>query len=171
MKSETSKFQIRDARVEELDEVSEVLSAAYQQYAPSFPPQLWEDYSRDIADVRSRLGDAELIVADYDGRIAGAVTFYPDHSRPGGEGWPEGWSGIRLLAVHPHKRGLGIGRALTQECLRRSRERGIATVGLHTTEPMSVARKMYERMGFVRVPEFDFHPTRTLVVMAYQLDL
>jgi hypothetical protein len=30
---------------------------------------------------------------------------------------------------------------------------------------------MYERMGFVRVPEHDFHPGSGIVVMAYRLDI
>jgi glutamine synthetase len=33
------------------------------------------------------------------------------------------------------------------------------------------AIRLYERMGFVRVPEFDFHPAPEVVVMAYRLDL
>lgn len=57
------------------------------------------------------------------------------------------------------------------ECIRRCRERGIKTIGLHTTDIMEVARAMYERMGFERVPEFDFHPASHIVVMAYRLDL
>ncbi len=57
------------------------------------------------------------------------------------------------------------------ECFRRCREKGITKVGLHTTEIMDVARRMYERMGFVRVIEFDFHPRPGVVVMAYRLDL
>jgi hypothetical protein len=36
---------------------------------------------------------------------------------------------------------------------------------------MAVARAMYERMGFVRAPEFDFQPAPETVVMAYRLDL
>jgi len=30
---------------------------------------------------------------------------------------------------------------------------------------------MYERMGFVRVPEYDFHPAPGITVMAYRLQL
>ena len=168
---ESRNVSIRDARPEELDQVSTVISAAYRQYAASFPAEVWEAYASDIANVRSRLDEAELIVAEHNERIVGSVTFYPDGSRSGAEGWPKGWSGIRLLAVDPDSRGLGIGRALTEECIRRSRERGIGTVGLHTTESMSVALSMYERMGFQRVPEFDFRPRPERVVMAFRLDL
>ena len=162
---------VRDARTVELDHVALLMRDAYQEYQASFPAGLWDGYVRDVMDVRSRLNFSELIVAELGGRVVGAVTFYPDASQSEQEGWPPGWAGVRLLAVHPDARGLGIGRALMDECLRRSRERAALTLGLHTTEVMGVARGMYERMGFVRVPEFDFHPGPGVVVMAYRLDL
>lgn len=162
---------IRGARDEELEQVALVVLAAYQQYRDLFPKAEWEGYSRDIMDVRGRLGLSELIVAERAGRLVGAVTFYPSPPRPEQEGWPSGWSYVRLLAVHPDARGLGIGQDLMDECLRRSRQRSAPTLGLHTSEIMSVARGMYERMGFARAPELDFHPTPGTVVMAYRLDL
>jgi ribosomal protein S18 acetylase RimI-like enzyme len=76
-----------------------------------------------------------------------------------------------LLAVHPNARGLGIGKALTEECLSRARELGATTMGLHTTAVMDVARAMYQRMGFTRFPENDFHITDDFTVMAYGLAL
>ena len=163
--------RIRDARAEELDQVALLIRDAYQEYQASFPPGVWEGYARDIMDVRGRLDKSVLIVAEQSGGLVGAVTFYPGASPPKQKGWPSGWTGIRLLAVHPDARGKGIGGALMEECLRRSRQMGARTLGLHTTEPMAVARGMYERMGFVRVPEFDFHPAPGAVVMAYRLDL
>jgi hypothetical protein len=36
---------------------------------------------------------------------------------------------------------------------------------------MTVARKMYEDIGFVRAPEYDFQPTPGIEVTAYRLDL
>ena len=161
-------FRIRDARPEELDEVSAVMSDAYGEYAKAFPADLWATYARDIANVRSRLEVSVLIVAEQGGRIAGAVTFYPDGAL---NGWPEGRSGVRLLAIHPQSRGIGVGRALTEECIRRSRALGLAAVGLHSTEAMSIARKMYQGMGFVREPEYDHRGDRGFVVYAYRLDL
>jgi hypothetical protein len=44
-------------------------------------------------------------------------------------------------------------------------------MGLHTTIVMGVARAMYERMGFMRFPENDFHITDDFTVMAYSLEL
>ncbi|MBI4303706.1 MAG: GNAT family N-acetyltransferase [Chloroflexi bacterium] len=162
---------MRDARVEELDEVAQLLRDAYQQYATFVPSPAWEAYLEDISDVRGRLADSQLVVAEVDNRLVGAVTLYLEGLHYSERGWPQGWAGIRLLAVHPAYRGRGIGRALMEECIRRCREHGIATIGLHTTEIMDIARRMYERMGFKRAPEFDFQPAPSIVVTAYRLDL
>ncbi len=167
----THSLNIHTARPEEMDAVSRLIVAAYEQYKKDLPEDAWKNYSRDIADVRSRLDISELIVAELDGRPVGAVTYYPDASLSEGEGWPRGWAGIRILSVDPGYRDRGIGRALMEECLERSRNRGIRTVALHTSEMMEVALGMYQHMGFKRAPEYDFHPRPDVTVMAYRLDL
>ena len=164
---------IRDAEPEDLAEASALLREAYAEYFGDMPPEaagVGSAYLADIADVWSRVGRSELIVAEQDGRLVGAVTFFPD-GKDEGHGWPQGWTAIRLLGVRPDARGRGIGRVLTQECLRRARALGAATVGLHTTQRMAVAKGMYERMGFARVPAFDFRPDPAVDVIAYKLDL
>ena len=132
-------------------------------------PEAWEAYREDIRDVRARLPESQLIVALLNERLAGAVTLYLQKSET--LPWPDGWAAIRLLGVHANFRSRGIGTALMNECVRRSRRRGLKAIGLHTTIQMDVARRIYEKMGFVRAPEFDFHPDETIVVMAYRLDI
>lgn len=164
-------LRLRNARPDELDAVARLLRDAYLEYKELLPPDVWKGYLAEMMDVRRRLDEAELIVVEVDGKLAGTVTFYPESPGPGQGSWPKGWAGVRLLAVHPSFRGRCVGRALMDECVRRCRERGVRTIGLHTTVMMEVARGMYERMGFVRVPEYDFHPRPGVVVMAYRLDL
>jgi GNAT superfamily N-acetyltransferase len=164
-----SGLTIRDARQEELGEVSQILKEAYQEYEKFLSPERWKSYLKDIMDVCSRLDESELIVAELNGRLWGSVTLYSDSSRM--QVWPEGWAGIRLLAVCPSYRNQGIGRALMEECISRCRRKGIIAIGLHTTEIMKIARGMYETMGFLRAPEFDFHPAPGIIVMAYRLKL
>ena len=53
-----------------------------------------------------------------------------------------------MLVVAPLSRGVGIGRALTEECIRRARRDRAPLIALHTTPIMKVALPMYERMGF-----------------------
>ncbi len=46
----------------------------------------------------------------------------------------------------PSERGKGIARALTAECLRRSRAWEATKLQLHTMQHMAVTRGMYERI-------------------------
>ena len=55
--------------------------------------------------------------------------------------------------------------------MRRARERGSSYLALHTTDMMATAQGMYQRMGFVRVPEFDMQVGPGMTIMAYRLDL
>lgn len=175
---------IRDARLGEVNAVAAVLDAAYAEYMP--PPGAplshqervaWEGYRADIIDVGSRLDHTELIVAEENGKVLGAVTFYPPHSgvryptEVEHQDLPPEWAAFRLLGVHPEARRRGIGAKLTEECLRRAAERGAPTVGLHTLAVMVAAGRMYARLGWVRAPEFDIHPMPSLRVEAYRLDL
>ncbi len=167
------KAEIRDARPQDLDETARLMVESYRQYSKDVPEHLWKDYEAEIADVQRRVPFADLIVAERAGRIIGAVTFYPDATLSEHEGWPEGFAEIRLLAVDPNARGLGLGRMLTDECIDRARANRNPTIGLHTSYLMEVAREMYERMGFVRCPEFDFQPDPDVDIfaIAYRLDL
>ncbi len=149
----------------------QLLRTAYQQYETFIPSGAWQSYLEDILDVRSRLAEAELIVAELKSQLVGTVTLYSNVPYSPEAVWPKDWAGIRLLAVDPKYRRRGIGRALIDEGVRRCREQGTAIIGLHTTEIMDVARRMYERMGFTRVPKFDFHPAPSVIVTAYRLDL
>ncbi len=164
-------IKTRDARIDELDSVSKLLEESYREYSSLVPVEAWEPYRQDILDVRGRLRDSDLIVAELDGNLVGAVTLYL-HGSPSLP-WPEGWAGIRLLGVLPGVRKKGVGVALMNECVRRCRDAGLKTIGLHTTTAMAVARRLYERMGFVRVPQYDFAPEDgdEVIVMAYRLDI
>jgi ribosomal protein S18 acetylase RimI-like enzyme len=53
-----------------------------------------------------------------------------------------------MLVVDPARRGAGLGRALSEECVRRARRDGSALIALHTSPIMGVVLAMYLRMGF-----------------------
>lgn len=128
------------------------------------------------AAVRAALGSdagAERIVAEREGRLVGSVFLYPPESDAyGSEGVPRADAPeLRLLAVAAEARGRGVGQALVEECVRRARRMGATELGLHTSATMAAAIRIYERMGFERAPEHDFHPESGEVVTAYRLPL
>jgi len=49
--------------------------------------------------------------------------------------------------------------------------RGAAALALHTTDLMQVAMQLYERMGFIRAPDLDFHPVPEVTIKGYRFNL
>jgi ribosomal protein S18 acetylase RimI-like enzyme len=167
--AEAPAITLRDALPDEADAIAEVIKAAYAQYEPNYTPEGWKRYFGLLGNVSPHFERAQVIVAEREGAIAGCVMFYPHGSLSGQGEWPAGWAGVLRLAVHPTHRGLGLGRLLTEECLRRCREAGIATLALHATSWMSLSRAMYERMGFARDESFDFVTRSGELAMGYRL--
>jgi len=165
---------IRDARPEDRDAIRAVTLAAYEEYAAQMPADHWEAYRWNILATLEQVAPAEQLVAERDGAVVGTVLLYPPRSLSPTQDevslatpWPE----VRLLAVAPAGRGGGVGAALMEECVRRARRSGTTALGLHTTDMMQAAMRMYARMGFVRAPELDFHPLPGLTIKGYRLDL
>ncbi len=44
---------------------------------------------------------------------------------------------------------------------------GASLLGLHTTDIMHIAMRMYERRGFVRASKLDFRPAEGVLVKGY----
>jgi GNAT superfamily N-acetyltransferase len=171
----SSNLLIRDARSEELEAMRDVTLAAYAEYESFLPPFAWKEYRDDMVETVGGGGPpAERIVAERDGTIVGSVILYPGNTTfvaPDGTVVTLALPEVRLLSVPPEERGKGIGAALMKECVRRARQAGAVALALHTTDMMQVAMQMYERMGFVRVPETDFQPAPGVVIKGYRLDL
>ena len=170
-----SEIDVRLAGEEDFDDARAVLRASYEEYSSWFPPANWEHYIVDILDLEGRAPDSELIVVERGGHMLGCVSYFPPGPKSSypsdgtSERWPEEWSVFRLLGVRPDARGLRVGRILTDACIERAREHEVPALGLHTTAPMTVARAMYERLGFERVPRYDFRPGPDVLVEAYRL--
>ena len=168
---DTDGLVVRDARSDERDAIRALTLQAYEQYASIMEPDAWAGLAGAI---RSGLEveDAERIVAEREGRLLGSVMLFPPASDAyGGETEPAGWPELRLLAVAPEARGLGVGATLLEECVRRARRSGATVLGLHSSRSMGTAIGMYTRRGFVRDPAHDFTPEGGELVEAYRLAL
>jgi ribosomal protein S18 acetylase RimI-like enzyme len=126
-----------------------------------------DDYARILADAAARHREAEVLVAaDDTGAVLGTVTVvlpgtpYAEISQPGE-------LEFRMLAVSSAARGRGVGEALVRAVIDRARSAGIGRVVLSSSEKMLAAHRLYERLGFTRLPERDWMPLPDVTLKAY----
>lgn len=92
-----------------------------------------------------RLDPADALVADVDGTVAGYATLRNVIPSPSHAHVLE----INGVAVHPDASGRGAGRRLVEAAVEEARSRGARKVTLRVLGSNAVARRLYERCGFV----------------------
>lgn len=163
-----SGIRIRRAEPDELVEVGELTVAAYlaNGYLDS-----QHRYATELRNAADRAEHADLLVAvDGVGTLLGSVTVvlpdtkYAEMSR-------DDELEFRMLAVSESARGRGVGEALTRAVLDRARELRRDRVVLCSLERMRPAHRLYERVGFTRMPDRDWEPEPGVPLLAYGMGL
>jgi len=165
--SDEKPLVIRRARPDELDTVGDLTADAYVRAGVLAPDAGYLDFLRDAAH-RDR--EAEVWVALDDDRVVGTVTYV----EPGSalvEVSREGEAEMRSLAVDPTATGRGIGETLARHAVDRARDRGFAAMVLCSSTTMHAAHRLYERLGFTRLPDRDWTPVPEVRLLAYTLPL
>ncbi|NGY57820.1 GNAT family N-acetyltransferase [Lentzea sp. NEAU-D13] len=160
---------IRPAREADLPVIGAITVEAYR--VDGFV-DAHDDYARILADAASRFREAELLVAadSASGEVLGSVTVvlpatrYAEISQPGE-------LEFRMLSVASAARGRGVGEALVRTVIDRARAAGIGQVVLSSSEKMLAAHRLYERIGFTRLPERDWAPVPGINLVAYAYGL
>ncbi len=158
-------IEIRPAAAGELTRVGDLCVAAFAPFLDGD-----DAYVAVLRDTASRAAAAALLVAADGDELLGTVTFVPDGG-PLGEIAAAHETEFRMLAVDPAAQGRGVGQALTQYVLDASRRGGKRDVVCSTLAEMRAAHRVYERLGFRRVPERNWSPVPgiDLIVFAAQV--
>jgi ribosomal protein S18 acetylase RimI-like enzyme len=138
--------RIRSYRAEDANAINRIALAAWDQYRTVFSD--WPLMTSFLASTASMAKELELLIAEDETEIRGFVG-YVAPGRPREKVFKRDWATIRMLSVYPSARGRGIGRQLTEECIRRARGDGAPFIALHTSPIMEVALAMYIRIGFI----------------------
>lgn len=88
------------------------------------------------------LGEPGFLVAEEDGAVVGYIvaTLVPNHGRPLGH--------VKDFAVHPDRRGEGVGTALLSRALSTLATRGASSVKLEVRADNDAAIGLYRDFGF-----------------------
>jgi ribosomal protein S18 acetylase RimI-like enzyme len=163
-------MDIRPVRPGEHQALGDLTVAAYAAIDPAVVAE--DGYAGELRDVAGRATDAEVLVAvDDAGTILGGVTYVPGPDSPWAEFSEPDGSGIRMLAVAPEAQGRGIGEALSRACVDRARATGRGQIVLHSTDRMTTAHRLYERLGFARDVSLDWETLPGFWLRGFRLRL
>ncbi len=162
-------IQVRVAQAVEYAAVGELTARAYLD--DGLVPA-GSDYQVTLRRADDRALHSELLVAvdDATGELLGTVSFVRAGSVYA-EVATSGEAEFRMLAVDQRARGRGVGRLLAQECVARARAAGASRVVISTSTQMAPAHRLYESLGFVRLPARDWEPLAGVLLIAYALEL
>jgi predicted N-acetyltransferase YhbS len=155
---------IRPMTEEDMDAVRELSMAAYGA-AGHFDAN--DSYAHTVADVRGRREHGELLVADDDGIVVGAVMLCSSDSEYA-EMSLDGEMEFRFLAVDPQRWGQQIGEHLVKACEERARGAGIHSMVICVINTNVIAHRFYQRLGYERVPERDWQPRPGVDLLGFQ---
>jgi GNAT superfamily N-acetyltransferase len=160
-------LEIRLARPDEYEPAGELTLAAYRLGEVDAD----DGYASVLLDAPRRAREAELYVGiDTDGQLVATVTL-----APAGTEWSEiardGELEVRMLAVWPDAWGRRIGAEMMHFVIDNARGRGCVAIVLLVVEENAAAHRLYQRLGFQRMPERDWRPWPELLLMAYRLPL
>ena len=150
----SSDYSFRWANDTDALQIAELVNAAYGHYVERIgrlPGPMTENYARVIRDARVR-------VAERQGVIVGVLVLNVTD---------EGFV-IDNVAVHPSRRGMGLGRALLETAEDEARRAGFSSIYLYTHDKMTENLALYSRIGYV---EYDrrSHGDFSLVYMRKRL--
>ncbi len=142
-----SPWQIRTFRAGDLPLIASRQAILYEPYGWKRPMEvlLGEVTTAFLRDFKP--GREQCWVAERAGMMAGAVLLVDVGGNVGQ---------LRLLHVETWARGLGIGSALVDECVRFAREAGYEVIRLWTHTVLAPARRIYEAAGF-RIVSIEVH--------------
>ena len=163
--SPVESLRVEPATPADFARIAELTSGVYrdEELAP-------EEYQRELRDVAGRAARAQLLLARHGDAILGSVALVLDGDfREISDSDDE--AAFRMLVVDRAARGRGVGELLVRACLDRARAAGKRRMVLSTDPSMHAAHRLYERLGFTRLPERDWSPLPGVNLMAYSREL
>ena len=161
-----SSLSVESARPEDFARIAELTVGVYVQGELAS-----EAYTPQLADVTGRADRSELLVVrDGVGRVVGSVALVLAGDF-GEVTTSDEEAAFRMLVVDPDAQGQGVGELLVAGCLDRARAVGKRRMVLSTDPRMTAAHRLYQRLGFSRLPERDWSPMPGIDLMVYARDL
>lgn len=139
---------VRDYRSEDADVFRDLNLAWVEEYFSVEP----EDRAQ-LEDPQTHILEkgGAILIAEYDGEPVGTVGLVPGH----GEGILE----LIKMSARTDVQGKGIGRALMEAAVSKSRQMGASKIWLETNTKLAAALALYRKAGFRELSGDEVTPT------------
>jgi len=155
-------FVLRPARDEDSAAFLSILEAVFAEYPGCVLVLDEEPEMQRPASAFAALG-GQIWALERAGEVLGMVALKPSEPRS---------IELKKLYLLPPARGLGLGRALIEHVEAEARRRGALRVHLWSDTRFTAAHRVYERLGYRRLPETrDLHDASATVEFHYEKSL
>ena len=141
---------IREASANDADAVVALWTEAYFAEGEGGRDAPYERHEFDATVAAA----AHMLVAERDGEVVGVVALLAP-GEPSRAVAVDGEAELARLAVGSGARRHGIGRALTERCAELARTEGWPAIALWSRPYQTAGHRLYESLGYERVPERD----------------
>lgn len=150
-------MQYRKGNISDLLDLKELGKSSYSEFSEVLTEENWKQmnsFLNDEKNLEELIVKSTVFVCCDQSKIVGMIYLMPRGNPT--ELFQEDWSYIRYLGVDSEYRGQGIGKELTDFCIKEARANGESFVALHTSEFMNAARNIYEKKGFEQNKEIQY---------------
>ena len=144
---------IRPAHYSDINEIKNITRLAFEPvsldkmaedyFATKLGDIAWHEHKNKSVESQCRANIYQVIVCELNGKTVGFATMAVDLERDIAE--------IGNNAVHPDFQGMGLGKAMQQEIMRRMVESGFDKFKVSTLTNDIAAQKVYEKLGFEKI--------------------
>ena len=138
-----STFTIRPIASGDNAALARAVRETLAEFGAAKPGTAYYDEATDhLHDLFSQTARSAYFVAELNGEVLGGGGIFPTINLPADT--------VELVKLYllPAARGRGVGKALINYCLQAARANGYARVYLETTEELTQAIPLYEKLGF-----------------------
>jgi len=128
--------------------LARVIRDTLTEYGAAKPGTAYYDDATDhLHQLFQQTPRSAYFVAEQNGEILGGGGIFPTENLPADT--------VELVKLYllPAARGRGVGKTLIDQCLQAARAAGYARVYLETTEELTQAIPLYEKLGFTYLKE------------------
>ena len=161
----------RQAKLNDIEPMKKLAILSWAQFKNELTSENWAKLYDTISNENTYLELIQIsdsIVCETKNRVIIGMAFLVPSGNPT-DIYDAKWSYLRFVTVNPSFGGRGIGRKLTEECIKIAKRNKEQTIALHTSIMMPKARHLYESLGFEILREIE--PRLGIQYWLYQLKL